>query len=228
MKVAVGIIGAGPAGLLVAHALARAAIECVVFERLPEAAVRARTRAGLIEARTAALLERHGLAQGLLGAGSTSGTCEFRRGGRRHVLDYARLAGARHRVYPQQWLVADLIDALRSAGGDIRYACPAQDVVIAEHPEIRLDDGTSVRCDFVLGCDGFHGITRAAMKDVACAGVDFGAEWLALLAESPPANDHTVYGLHPDGFAGQMLRSAAVVALLPAGRAGHAARRLDR
>src|SRR5262252_2243111 len=100
----VGIVGAGPAGLFAANVLTRAGVDCVVFEWLAEEGVRARARAGLIEHRTALLLERQGLAGGMLSRGKTLGACEFRRANRRHVFDYASLSGARHHVYPQQLL----------------------------------------------------------------------------------------------------------------------------
>jgi len=98
----VGIVEAGPARLFAANVLVRAGIACVAFERLAEEAVRARARAGLIEHRTAQLLERHALAGGMLTRGKTIGACEFRRGGRRHVFDYAAPSGRAHHVYPQQ------------------------------------------------------------------------------------------------------------------------------
>lgn len=210
MDVAVGIIGAGPAGLLVANLLVRVGIQCVVFERLSEEGVRARTRAGLIEVRTASMLDRHGLAEGMRSGGSTSGACEFRRGGVRHVFDYAALSGATHHVYPQQKLVADLLAGLRAAGGEVLFDHKVKEVRGTGRPELLLDDGGSVSCDFVLGCDGFHGVTREAIAGAACSGLDFGAEWLTLLAEAPPSSDHTVYALHSEGFAGHMLRSPTV------------------
>jgi p-hydroxybenzoate 3-monooxygenase len=206
----VGIVGAGPAGLLAANALIRAGIDCAVFERLSEEAVRARTRAGLIEARTVSLLDHHGLSDGMRTRGATSGACEFRRDGVRYVFDYGVLAGARHHVYPQQWLVADLIDALRAAGGQIRFESPVKRIRVSDPATILLDDGDRLVFDFVLGCAGFHGVSRAALRGASCSGVDFGAEWLSLLAEVAPTSDHTVYGMHADGFAGHMLRSSAV------------------
>jgi p-hydroxybenzoate 3-monooxygenase len=110
-------------------------------------------------------------------------------------------------VYPQQLLVADLIEALRAADGDVAFGRAAAAIRIAERPVIVLVDGDEVSCDFVLGCDGFHGVSRLALEGSACSGVDFGADLLSLLAEVPPSSDHVVYGLHPDGFAGHMLRS---------------------
>jgi p-hydroxybenzoate 3-monooxygenase len=206
----VGVVGAGPAGLLAANLLVRAGLDCAVFERLSEDAARGRTRAGVIEARTVALLDRHGLADGMRMRGFTSDACEFRRGGVRHIFDYAELTGTRHHVYPQQLLVADLIEALRAAGGDVAFGRAAAAIRIAERPVIVLADGDEVSCDFVLGCDGFHGVSRLALEGASCSGVDFGAELLSLLAEVPPSSDHEVYGLHPNGFAGHMPRTPTV------------------
>jgi p-hydroxybenzoate 3-monooxygenase len=163
----------------------------------------------VIEARTVALLDRHGLADGMRMRGFTSDACEFRRGGVRHVFDYAELTGARHHVYPQQLLVADLIEALRAAGGDVAFGRAAVAIRIAERPVIVLADGDEVSCDFVLGCDGFHGVSRLALEGASCSGVDFGAALLTVLAEVP-SSDHVVYGLHADGFAGHMPRTATV------------------
>jgi p-hydroxybenzoate 3-monooxygenase len=209
VRVDVGVVGAGPAGLLAANALTRAGVECAVFERLSEDALRARTRAGLIEARTVALLDRHGLSGGLYARGFTSEACEFRRGGAAHLFDYTELSGFRHHVYPQQLLVADMIDSLRACGGEVTFDCQVAEIRVAEPPVIALADGEEVSCDFVLGCDGFHGVSRNALKGTT-SGIDFGAAWLVFLAEVPPSSDHGVYGLHPDGFAAHMLRSATV------------------
>ena len=210
MTANVGVVGAGPAGLLAANLLVRAGLECAVFERLSEDAARARARAGLIEARTVVLLDRHGLSDGIRMRGFTSGACEFRRGGVRHVFDYAELTGVQHHVYPQQLFVADLIEELRAVGGDVAFGCAAAAIRIAERPVIVLADGDEVSCDFVLGCDGSHGASRPALKGASCSGVDVGAEMLFLDAEVPPASDHVVYGLAPDGFAGHMPRTRTV------------------
>ena len=209
-KVNVGVVGAGPAGLLAANLLVRAGLDCAVFERLSEDAARARARAGQIEARTVGLLDRHGLSDGIRMRGFTSGACEFRRDGIRHVFDYAELTGVRHHVYPQQLLVADLIEELRAVGGDVAFGRAAAAIHVAERPVIVLADGDEVSCDFVLGCDGFHGVCRLALDGASCSGVDFGAELFWVDAEVPPSSDHVVYGLHPDGFAGHMLRTPTV------------------
>jgi p-hydroxybenzoate 3-monooxygenase len=210
VKVDVGVVGAGPAGLLAANALVRAGVECAVFERLSEDATRGRSRAGLIEARTVALLDHHELSDGLHARGLMSEACEFRRGGVRHLFDYAALSGFRHHVYPQQLLVADMIDALRAHGGDVIFERAVAEIRLAERPAIVMADGDEIACDFVLGCDGFHGIARHALKGATCSGLEYGASWLVFLAEVPPSSDHGVYGLHPDGFAAHMLRTPTI------------------
>ena len=159
MSVDVGVVGAGPAGLLAANALVRAGVECAVFERLSEDATRARARAGQIDAGTVALLDRHELSAGLRARGVTSEACEFRRGGVRHIFDYAGFTGFRHHFYPQQLLVADMIDALRAEGSDVAFGCAVAEIRVAERPVIGLANGEEVSCDFVLGCDGFHGVS---------------------------------------------------------------------
>jgi p-hydroxybenzoate 3-monooxygenase len=206
----VAIVGAGPAGLFAGNALVRAGIDCLVLERLGEGAVRARARAGLIETRTASLLERHGLADGMLQRGKTLGACEFRRGAKRHVFDYGSLSGALHHVYPQQLLVGDLIDSLRSVGGEIRFEAPVASIRLDDPPVVVSADGSLLTCDFVLGCDGFHGVTRMSAPGTVCSGIDFGAEWLSIMAEAPPSSELQIYGLHPDGFAGHMHRTQTV------------------
>jgi p-hydroxybenzoate 3-monooxygenase len=155
------------------------------------------------------VLDRHRLADGLHARGFTSEAREFRRDGVRHVFDYAALSGFRHHIYPQRLLVADMIDTPRAGGGDISFGSPGAETRVAEPPSLVLHDGRRVSCDLVLGCDGFHGISRDAIKGATC-GVDFGAAWLVFLAEVPPSSDHGVYGLHQHGFAAHMLRSPTV------------------
>lgn len=208
-RVSVVVVGAGPAGLVAANVLVAAGIDVVVVERLDEAGVRGRARAGLIEHRTAQLLDRYGVAEGLHERGARLGACEFRRDGHGFVYDYAALCGAHHYVYPQQMLVADLIDALRAAGGQIRFATPVTAIGPADHPVVELADGHQLVCDVVLGCDGFHGISRTS-AGVGVAETEFGARWLSILAQAPPSSVRQLYGLHPDGFAGQMHRTATV------------------
>jgi p-hydroxybenzoate 3-monooxygenase len=116
------------------------------------------------------------------------------------------LSAGLHCVYPQQFLVGDLIDSLYSSGGHIRFATPVESLRLGARPAIRAADGTALKCDFVLGCDGFHGVSRAAAGAV-CSEVGSGANWLAVLAEVAPSSEHQIYGLHREGFAGHMHRT---------------------
>ena len=99
-------------------------------------------------------------------------------------------------MYPQQFLVGDMIDSFYSSGGHIRFATPVESLSLGGRPVVRAADGTSLECDFVLGCDGFHGVSRAA-AEAACSEVGFGANWLAVLAEAPPSSEHQILRLAP-------------------------------
>ncbi|MCP2259492.1 p-hydroxybenzoate 3-monooxygenase [Streptoalloteichus tenebrarius] len=214
------VIGAGPAGLIVANLLRKAGVDCVVLERHTRAHVEQRARAGLIEPRVVEMLRRFGLADRLLRMADAHTTCEFRIDGRRHEINYsAAHGGRRHYVYPQQELVTDLVAAFLDAGGDLRFQ--AADVrphgLDTDRPWVTYVDGatgetTRLDCDFVAGCDGFHGVSRASVPAGALTehSHEHGIGWLSVLAEAPPSTKAIIYALHPDGFAGHMLRSSTV------------------
>ncbi|MFD6986824.1 FAD-dependent monooxygenase, partial [Streptomyces sp. NPDC059956] len=116
------VLGAGPAGLVLANLLLAAGIDCVVLERADRSHVQTRARAGFLAPNTVRILDRHGLADGLHRNGRTHGTCEFRTGDGRFRLDYGSLGrGEQHTVYPQQNLVTDLLTHSLSAGGRIHF-----------------------------------------------------------------------------------------------------------
>jgi p-hydroxybenzoate 3-monooxygenase len=130
IRTTVGIVGAGPAGLLIANLLQQRAIGCVVVDKFTREQIHARARAGFIEWRNKLLLERAGLAERMLSEGSAHRRCEFRTAEGSFVLDYAALAGGRmHWVYPQQELVSDLTDSFLAGGGDIRFGLACLDVI---------------------------------------------------------------------------------------------------
>ena len=209
----VGIVGAGPAGLVIAHVLQRSGIPFVLFERQGADGLRARVKAGMIEHRTVELLERHGLAGPILDGGSRIGTCEFRADGESFVLDYARLCGGiGHYIYPQHLLVGDWAEQLVAAGGDVRFAAMVTQVVQTDEAVevLAVDaagDTSSVDCDVVACCDGATGVLSAGVNDASIA---YPFRWLTLIAQAPPSTEGTVYGLHRSGFAGQMHRSATM------------------
>ncbi|GAA3852718.1 4-hydroxybenzoate 3-monooxygenase [Saccharothrix violaceirubra] len=215
----VGIVGAGPAGLTLANLLHQADIPCVVLEKGTREYIETRPRAGVIEHRAVRMLDDHGLADRLLAEADRHGACEFRVNGEAHEVDYSSLYGGQtHYVYPQQEVVKDLVRHFLDAGGDLRFAVrdvrphgidttePALTWVDADGHEQRLD------CSFIAGADGFHGVTRQSIPAGALQEYSHqhGIEWLSILAEAPPSTHKVIYALHPDGFAGHMLRSSTV------------------
>ncbi|MDX6676085.1 MAG: p-hydroxybenzoate 3-monooxygenase [Solirubrobacteraceae bacterium] len=212
----VAIIGAGPAGLVLANVLAAAGVECVVVEHRSREHVEARARAGFLEQRTVECLRRHGLAGRLLERAARHVCCEFRCASRSFSVPYGELAGGRsHWVYPQHELVRDLLDVLTARGVQplFSHAAIAVDGVRGETPSVlcRAADGASVEivCDVLAGCDGFHGVARRAIAAAHARTIErrYPFDWLAVLAEVASPVDQVVYAMHRDGFAGQMPRT---------------------
>ncbi|WP_329389486.1 4-hydroxybenzoate 3-monooxygenase [Streptomyces sp. NBC_01351] len=212
------VLGAGPAGLVLANLLLAAGIDCVVLERADRSHVQTRARAGFLAPNTVRILDRHGLADGLHRHGRTHGTCEFRTGDGRFRLDYGSLGRCeRHTVYPQQNLVTDLLTHYLDAGGRIHFATEALAVHDADgdRPYVTTQepDGRPTRWDarYVAGCDGRHGASRRSLPpDAVRHHHDHGVSWLGLLAEAPPSLDAVGYAVHDRGFAGHMARSPQV------------------
>ncbi|MEU1328973.1 FAD-dependent monooxygenase [Streptomyces sp. NPDC005865] len=212
------ILGAGPAGLVLGNILVDRGIDCVVLERAERAHVQTRARAGFLAANTVRVLERHGLADGLLRNGRTHHTCEFRTEDGRFRLDYSGLGlGERHTVYPQQALVTDLVARFLERGGEIRFGTEALAVRGAdgEWPEVavREADGRPGRwrARYVAGCDGRHGAARRSLPPgTARHHRDLDITWLGLLADAPPSMDAVGYSVHERGFAGHMARTSDV------------------
>ncbi|MGW8376261.1 4-hydroxybenzoate 3-monooxygenase [Streptomyces sp. ODS28] len=214
------IVGAGPAGLTLGNLLRDAGVPCVVLEAESRGFIEERPRAGFVEEWAVRGLERHGLAGPLLERAETQRESEFRMDGLRHVFRYGELSGARHFVYPQQWLVTDLVRRYADeAEGDIRFG--VRDVRLhgleTSAPSVSYEDPESgerrrVDCDFVAGCDGARGVSRKAIppERISVARHDLGVGWLALLAEAPPSAERVVFGLHRDGMAAHMARSPQV------------------
>ncbi|MEU6544935.1 4-hydroxybenzoate 3-monooxygenase [Streptomyces sp. NPDC046859] len=214
------IVGAGPAGLTVGNILRAASVDCLVLETETRASIEQRPRAGVLEEWAVRGLQRRGLADTLLERAQRHTECEFRFDGRRHRFAYTELTGTHHWVYPQQSLVTDLVREYADVrGGEIRFG--VRDVrvhdVDGDQPSVSYVCPLTgrrevVRCDFVAGCDGARGVTRAALPAgrTRTSRGDYGIGWLALLAEAPPSADCVVFGMHPRGFAGHMPRSADV------------------
>jgi p-hydroxybenzoate 3-monooxygenase len=219
VKRAVAVVGAGPAGLTLANLIQQSGIDCVVLEKASRTDVETRPRAGVLEHRSVTMLESLGLADRLLMEADRHGTCEFRVNGRAFQVAYSDLYGGRnHYVYPQQEVVKDLIGAFLGAGGDIRFSVSDVELhdLTSSQPSVSWTsaDGvrTEVTCDFVAGCDGFHGVCRPSIPEGVLSEFTHhhGIEWLTILAEAPPSTKAVIYALHEDGFAGHMLRSPTV------------------
>jgi p-hydroxybenzoate 3-monooxygenase len=219
----VGIVGAGPAGLVLAHVLQRAGIAFVLLEREEPDVLRSRVKAGMIEHRTVELLAGHGLAGPILERGSRMGMCEFRADGQSFVLDYAALCGGvGHYIYPQHELVGDWAEQLAAGGGDIRFGVRVAGVVQGdERVEVGTVDASgnahSLDCDVLACCDGATNRFGADMTDTS---IDYPVRWLTMIADAPPSTQGTIYGLHRNGFAGQMHRSRTITRFMlevPAG-----------
>lgn len=220
MHTQVGIIGAGPAGLLLSHLLHLRGIESVVLERHSRDYVENRIRAGVLEHTTEDLLVESGVGQRVQALGLPHEGVNLRFNRRDHRIDFRALTGRHVMVYSQHLLVQDLIAARLAAGGQILFE--ADEVAIhditTDRPRITWRQGghaSTLDCTFIAGCDGFHGICRAFIPADALRVFEreypFG--WLGILAEAPPSSAELVYVNHERGFALLSLRSPSVTRL---------------
>ena len=204
----VAIIGAGPSGLLLGQLLHKAGIDNVVLERQTGEYVLGRIRAGVLEQVCVDLLDEAGVGDRMHREGLVHGGFELLFGGKRHRIDMKRLTGGKNvMVYGQTELTRDLMDARRSANLPTVYE--AQNVTVHDFdtskPRVRYDkDGKSfeIACDFIAGCDGFHGVCRASAPRSAITEYEkvypFG--WLGVLSDTPPVSDELIYVNSPRGF----------------------------
>jgi p-hydroxybenzoate 3-monooxygenase len=211
-KACVGIVGAGPAGLVLAHLLQRQGIGFVVLEREALADVSGRPKAGVVEYRTVELLRREGIAGSVLGFGDENHRCEFRTPEGSVVLDYGVLTGGRpHYIYPQHQLVQQLCETLVVGGGDVRFGHQVDGVGQGSDGvvvSVTGPDGSSakIRCEVVIGCDGSRSAVAAAMNEIRIVEQSLPARFLVVVGAAPPLEGHTIYAAHPRGFAGHMRR----------------------
>ena len=217
----VAIVGAGPAGLLLAHLLQRQGIESVVIENRARDYVEHRVRAGVLEQGSVDLLNESGVGDRLQREGLVHHGIELRFGGQGHRIDMTALTGGRSiTVYGQQEVVRDLIRARIDAGGEIVFE--VSEVSVAEidsnAPKVRfVRDGTQVElaCDLIAGCDGFHGVCRPSIPSGVLATFErtYPFAWLGILAAAPPTHDELIYAYHQRGFALYSMRSPEVTRL---------------
>jgi len=217
----VGIVGAGPAGLMLGHLLHRAGIDSVILEDRGEDYVVERVRAGVLEQGTVDLMRESGVGDRLARDGMRHEGIHIAFGGQRHRIDMAGLTGGRAiTIYGQNEVVKDLIAARAATGRPLFFG--VSDVAVAEFetaaPAIRFrHDGRphEVRCDFIAGCDGSHGICRPSIppERLELYEREYPFAWLGVLASAPPSSDELVYSLHERGFALFSMRSTSVTRL---------------
>ena len=214
MRTQVGIVGAGPAGLTLAHLLHLERIDSVVLEDRSREYVEARIRAGVLEQGTADLLREAGVGERMHREGIVHEGVYLQFDGERHRIDFDALTGKAIVIYGQTEVVKDLIEARLATGRPLLFEVEDVSVhdVESDRPEIRFrHDGVEQRleCDVIAGCDGFHGVCRPSIP----AGVlrEFSREypygWLGILAAAPPSSDELVYAHHDRGFALLSLRT---------------------
>ncbi|MDT0267212.1 4-hydroxybenzoate 3-monooxygenase [Streptomyces sp. DSM 44915] len=207
----VGIVGAGPAGLALANALTRQGVDCVVLERASRVRVEGRQRAGLVEDRTVRWLRSQGLADRLLVEATRHDWCDFRCLGHTVRVDYGAYSGGRqHYVYPQQSLVRDLVATLEKAGSPPFFSHTVRAVtnITGRRARLECEEGMEIECDYVVGCDGFRGISRAALPATGhrVHNRRYPYDWLTVLAEVDRPAEGVRYAVHRAGFAGMMPR----------------------
>jgi len=218
MRTQVGIVGAGPAGLMLSHLLHLHGIDSVVIEKRSRDYVEKRVRAGVLEQGTVDLLCESGVGDRLRAEGLVHHGIELLFDGRAHRIPMSDLAGGRAiTIYGQQKVVHDLTEARLAAGGRLYFEAGevAANGLDSGAPRIRFthqEQQTELTCDFIAGCDGFHGVCRDAIP----RGVrtvferEYPFAWLGILAEVPPSTEELIYAHHDRGFALHSLRSPEI------------------
>ena len=214
MRTKVAIIGAGPAGLLLGQLLKTYGIDNVILERHTPDYVLGRIRAGLLEEGTVRLLDEVGAGSRAHAEGLVHDGIELAFDGARHRIDMKALTGKTVMIYGQTEVTLDLMNARKAAGlTSIYEAADVQPLDFdTDHPRVTyVRDGATheIACDFIAGCDGFHGISRASVKADAIETFEriypFG--WLGILSETPPVSHELIYSNHARGFALCTMRS---------------------
>jgi p-hydroxybenzoate 3-monooxygenase len=221
MRTQVGIVGAGPAGLFLAHLLHREGIDSVILERRPREYVESRVRAGVLEHGTAALLDELGVGARMRREGMVHHGLELRFDRAGHRIDLSALTGGKAiTVYGQQEVVKDLIAARLATGAPMLFDAEVTALagLTGDRPVIHVKrDGAEqdLECDFVAGCDGFHGVSRTAIPPAELTVHErvYPFAWLGILAQAPAGTDELIYTNHERGFALHSMRTPEILRL---------------
>ncbi len=214
MRTQVAIIGAGPAGLLLGQLLHKHGIDNVILERQTGEYVLGRVRAGVIEKVTMDLLDEAGVGGRMHRDGLVHDGVQICVDGVRHRISFKEMTGKTVMVYGQTEITKDLMDGRAAVGAPTVYA--AQDValrdIFTDRPRVTFStDGTEqeIACDFIAGCDGFHGVSRKSVPAAAITSHErvYPLGWLGILSDTPPVSDELIYVRHPLGFALCSMRS---------------------
>ncbi|HXS42349.1 MAG TPA: 4-hydroxybenzoate 3-monooxygenase [Stellaceae bacterium] len=218
MRTQIGIVGAGPAGLFLAHLLKRAGIDCVILENRSRADIEGTIRAGVLEHWVVDLMNELGLGERLMREGRPDTGVTFQFLNRRHHLDFVELTGKQITVYAQHEVIKDLVAAHLRQSGAIEFSVSevALHDIESDKPRITYRDASGkaqeLACDFIAGCDGFHGPSRRAIPHPALKELDieYPWGWLGILAEAPRSWHELIYCSHERGFALLSTRSPSV------------------
>jgi p-hydroxybenzoate 3-monooxygenase len=217
MRTQIGIVGAGPAGLMLSHLLHLAGIHTIIIENRSRAYCEARVRAGLMEHWVAELLIETGVGDRMKRECMVHDGIYLAFDGRAHHINFSKLVNKHVVIYDQKEVVTDLIARRLADGGEIHF--DVEDTAVrdftGEHPKIQFRShgrSQTIECDFIAGCDGFHGVARPSIPASALTGFDriypFG--WLGILSQSPPPEKELIYAYHPRGFALYSMRGPAL------------------
>jgi p-hydroxybenzoate 3-monooxygenase len=212
----VGIVGAGPAGLMLSQLLALRGIDSIIVENRTREYCEARQRAGMLEAGTVAALRTAGAGKRLDAEGLEHDGIYLQFGGERQHVNFRELVGRTVTVYAQTEIVKDLIAIRLAAGAAIEFSASSVAVsdVTSDAPVLSYVDASGVAhevtCDVIAGCDGFHGISRPLVPGLSVYERSYPYSWLGVLADAPPSTDELIYSRHESGFALYSMRSPEV------------------
>lgn len=218
VRTRVAIVGAGPAGLMLAHLLAADGIDSVVIDARSRDEIERTIRAGILEQSTVELLESSGASDRVRTVSARHDGVELRFDGEGHRIDFAALTGRAVWLYPQHEVLKDLLAVRMAAGQDLRFGVTAVRVEDAESARPRViatsadGRGLTIEADFVVGADGSRSIVREAVTGSQTGGYfrEYPFAWFGILCEAPPSSDELIYSNSPHGFALVSQRSATV------------------